>query len=79
VPEQASDGDAYRYYQLATARLWAEVSAQDTGFDGILGTILHKEQLQRYRKWKDQWLRATRVQQRLEASTAMADSAGDPG
>jgi hypothetical protein len=77
--ERASDGDAYRYYELAAARLWAEVSAQDTGFDATLGTILHKEQLQRYRKWKDQWVRATRMQQRIDASTAIADSAENPG
>ncbi len=77
--ERASDGDAYRYYQLATARLWAEVSAQDSGFDGTLGTILRKDQLQRYPKWKDHWIRATRMQQRLDATTAMADSAANPG
>jgi hypothetical protein len=65
-----ADGDAVRYYQLLTDRLWRRIRADDLGFDAALASILPKQQLASYRDWREAWERGTRAQQRLQLSLA---------
>lgn len=69
-----SDEDAARYYHVLAEQLWRKVSAQDTAFDISLSAILREDQLQRYRRWKQAWLRAAEAQRRMEGASGSGGS-----
>lgn len=75
---QRSDADALRYYQLTAGALWRSLRTQDQDFESSLGSILHPDQLRRFRSWRDAWLRGALLQQRIASQRAIAEGIVDP-
>jgi hypothetical protein len=70
---QDSDADEAQQLRAIVGQLWSQVRTLDEGFDQSLGTILEHKELRRYQEWKQAMQRAWQAQQRVAASSALAD------